>query len=153
MTLSSLIGSLTRRQAPPPALASPQRPSTSLGTGPSTSLGTGPSTSLGTGAAHANALAQYATLEFVPAKETEHALGAQREVRERIADVLPGVVFDEEGKGAFTRNGYAVSFDTGHEDYVRIVRVEVTGGSAAMPPLQRLMAKTGWRLMPGAARD
>jgi hypothetical protein len=120
MTLSSLIGSLTRRPATPAPPAAARRPS----------------------------LAQCSMLQFVPAKENEHALGAQREVRERIADVLPGVVFDEEGRGAFTRNGYAVSFDTGHDDYVRMVRVEITGGPAAMPPLNRLMAKTGWRLVP-----
>jgi hypothetical protein len=133
MTLSSLIGSLTRRPAPPPAVSS-RRASTAV---PDTVT-----------------LAQASTLEFIPAKENEHALGGQREVRERIADVLPGVVFDEDGKGAFTRTGYAVAFDTGHDDYVRVVRVEITGGSAAMPPLQRLVSKTGWRLMPAAvSRD
>jgi hypothetical protein len=125
MTLSSLIGSLTRRPATPAPPAAARRPS----------------------------LAQCSTLQFVPAKENEHALGAQREVRERIADVLPGVVFDEDGRGAFTRTGYAVSFDTGHDDYVREVRVEITGGAAAMPPLNRLMAKTGWRLVPAAASE
>jgi hypothetical protein len=131
MTLSGLIGSLTRRPAPPVPVSA-RRVST---------------------LPDAGRLAQSSTLEFVPAKDSEHVLGAQRDVRERIADVLPGVVFDEDGKGAFTRTGYVVAFDTGHEDYVRVVRVEITGGSAAMPPLQRLVAKTGWRLMPAAARD
>jgi hypothetical protein len=126
MTLSSLIGTLTGRPATPPAPASSRRAP----------------------ASEPNALPHASTLQFVPAKENEHALGAQREVRERIAEVLPGVVFDDEGNGAFTRTGYAVSFNTGHDDYVRVVRVELTGGSAAMPPLARLSAKTGWRLMP-----
>ena len=126
MTLSSLIGSLTRRSETPNVPVPARRAA----------------------APDAGALTQCSTLQFVPGKETEHALGAQRDVRERIADVLPGVVFDEDGRGAFARNGYTVSFDTGLEDYVRTVRVEISGGSAAMPPLTRLMSKTGWRLMP-----
>ena len=88
------------------------------------------------------------SLLFVPARDSEHALGAQREVRERIANVLPGVVFDDEGHGAFTRTGYSVAFDTGNDDYVHAVGVQVSGGTAAMPPLARLISKTGWRLVP-----
>jgi hypothetical protein len=129
MTLSRLIDSLTGREAPAPATAPPRRAA------PSSSPDIG-------------ALMHSSSLRFVPAKEGEHVLGPQREVRERIADVLPGVTFDEEGRGAFTRTGYSVAFDTGTEDYVHAVAVQVTGGTAAMPPLARLMSKTGWRLVP-----
>jgi hypothetical protein len=128
MTLSRLIDSLTGRDAATPDEAPVRR------SNPSSSPDVG-------------ALMHSSALLFVPAKDSEHALGAQREVRERIADVLPGVVFDEDGHGAFTRTGYSVAFDTGNEDYVHAVSVEVTGGTAAMPPLARLISKTGWRLV------
>jgi hypothetical protein len=128
MTLSRLIDSLTGRESSPASGATPaRRPS------PPSSPDLA-------------ALLRSSTLQFVPAREHEHALGSQLEVRERISDVLPGVTFDEEGRGAFTRTGYAVAFNTGSEDRVHAVRVEVTGGAAALPPLQRLAAKTGWRL-------
>jgi hypothetical protein len=130
MTLSKLIDSLTGRDSTAPPAAAAVRRST-----PSSSPDVA-------------ALMRSTSLLFVPAKDSEHALGAQREVRERIADVLPGVVFDDEGHGAFTRTGYSVAFDTGNEDYVHAVDVHVTGGTAAMPPLARLISKTGWRLVP-----
>jgi hypothetical protein len=129
MTLSKLIDSLTGRESTAPPAAAPARKSTA-----SSSPDVG-------------ALMKSTSLLFVPAKDTEHALGAQREVRERISDVLPGVVFDDGGHGAFTRTGYSVAFDTGNEDYVHAVGVQVTGGTAAMPPLARLISKTGWRLV------
>ena len=91
------------------------------------------------------------TLLFVPAKDSEHALGPQRDVRQRISEVLPGVVFDDEGHGSFTRTGYSVAFDTGNEDYVQAIVVHVTGGTAAMPPLARMISKTGWRLVAQAS--
>jgi hypothetical protein len=128
MTISRLIDSLTGRDSAAPG-GTPARASN-----PSSSPDVG-------------ALMQSSALLFVPAKDNEHALGAQRDVRERIAEVLPGVVFDEEGHGTFRRTGYSVVFDTGNEDYVHAVGVEVVGGSAAMPPLARLISKTGWRLV------
>jgi hypothetical protein len=127
MTLSSLIGSLTGRETAAPA-EPPRRPTTNPASSPDVF-----------------ALLQGSGLQFVPPR-TEHSLGAQREVRERIAELLPGVTFDDEGHGAFTRTGYAVEFDTGSDDHVNAVRVHITGGVAAMPPLLRLAAKTGWRL-------
>lgn len=131
MTLSNLFGSLTRREtAAPKPPAAPRRPAA-------------PASSPNVAEVMLSSV-----LQFVPARETDHTLGGQREVRDRIADVLPGVKFDEAGHGAFTRTGYSVTFETGCEDRVHAVRVEITGGSAAMPPLQRLAAKTGWRLEP-----
>lgn len=126
MTLSSLIGSLTRRDAA--ASSAPRRPISNPSSSPDVM-----------------ALVEAKGLQFVP-RGDERSLGAQREVRERIAEVLPGVTFDEDGHGAFARTGYTVTFDTGCEDFVVKVRVQITGGVAAMPPLQRLAAKTGWRL-------
>lgn len=131
MTLSSLIGSLTRRDSAAPAAPPP------LASQPASSP-------------DVMALLQGPGLRFVPPKG-EHSLGAQRDVRERIADILPGVTFDDEGHGTFSRTSYSVSFDTGCEDRVNAVRVQITmGGVAALPSLQRLAAKTGWRLEPGA---
>ena len=129
MTFSKLLDSLTRRDS-------------TAGAAGSAALGNRPSSTPDVGA-----LIHSSALLFVPGKDGEQALGAQREVRERIAEVLPGVVFDEEGRGAFTRTGYAVAFDTGNEDYVHAVGVQVTGGTAAVPPLARLISKTGWRLV------
>ena len=117
MTLSSLIGSLTRRDAAPTSAARPiSNPSSSP---------------------DVMALVEAKGLQFVP-RGDDRRLGAQRDVRERIAEVLPGVTFDEDGHGAFARTGYTVTFDTGSEDFVGSVRVQITGGVAAMPPLQRL---------------
>jgi hypothetical protein len=124
MTFSRLLDSITGRDSTAPATSGRSSSSPDVG-----------------------ALVHSSALLFVPAKESEQALGPQREVRERIAEVLPGVVFDEAGHGAFTRTGYAVAFDTGNEDYVHAVSVQVTGGTAAMPPLARLISKTGWRLV------
>jgi hypothetical protein len=128
MTISKLLDSLTGRDSTAGSDVAPRRSS------PGSSPDVG-------------ALMHSSALLFVPAKGSEHALGAQREVRERISEVLPGVVFDEDGHGSFTRTGYAVAFDTGNEDYVHAVTVHVTGGNAAMPPLARLISKTGWRLV------
>ncbi len=127
MTFSSLIGSLTGTRSE----ATPPRPAGNPASSPDV-LGW-----LKAGA-----------LQIVPAKERDRALGGQREVRERIADVLPGVVFDEDGHGAFTRTGYSLAFETGSGEQVEAVRVQVTGGVAALPPIQRLVTKTGWRLEP-----
>lgn len=129
MTLTRLIGSLTGRDSTAGADGTSTRRSS-----PASSPDVG-------------ALMHSSELLFVPAKDTEHALGAQRDVRERIAEVLPGVVFDDAGEGAFTRSGYSVAFNTGNEDYVHAVGVRVIGGSAAIPPLARLISKTGWRLV------
>jgi hypothetical protein len=129
MTLTRLIGSLTGRDTAGHSGA-PLAPQHKPGSSPDV-----------------GALMESSALLFVPADEAEHALGAQRDVRERIAEVLPGVVFDDEGRGAFRRMGYSVAFDTGNEDYVHAVGVQVTGGTAAMPPLARLISKTGWRLV------
>ena len=123
--LSRVLASLTGREAAPPAPEGTMRPASSPDVA---------------------ALLRSSELRFVPASADEHSLGAQRDVRDRIADVLPGVKFDDEGHGAFTRTGYSVEFDTGSDDQVGAVRVQVTGGMAALPPLQRLAAKTGWRL-------
>ena len=86
-------------------------------------------------------------LRLVAATNAE-ALGTLGEVRERISEILPGVKFDDNGVGAFMRTSYSVSFDTGCADEVSTVRVQVTGGVAALPSLHRLVFKTGWRLVP-----
>jgi len=91
-------------------------------------------------------LLKFERLQLVPAAGGEPTLGAAREVRERIAELLPGVTFDDDGHGSFTRTGYSVAFDAGLEDQVRAVGVRITGGPAAVPPLARLLSKTGWRL-------
>lgn len=127
MTLSRVFASLTRRE-PEPA---PRRAAATDSSPTVTAV-----------------LLKSERLQFVPGAGGEHTLGTVREVRERIAEILPSVTFDEQGRGAFTRTGYSVAFDTGHDDYVRAVAVHITGGPAAVPPLARLLSKTGWRLVP-----
>jgi hypothetical protein len=92
------------------------------------------------------AILQSDRLQFLPSTSGEHSLGPTREVRERITEILPGVTFDDDGRGSFTRTGYSIAFETGTADCVRSVSVRVSGGRAAAPPLTRLAAKTGWRL-------
>jgi hypothetical protein len=129
MTLSRVLASLTGRQAEPsPATRRPASHDSSP--------------------AVAAALLKSDHLQLVPAGPAEHTLGGVREVRERIAEILPGVTFDEEGRGTFARTGYSVTFDTGTEDYVRAVALEITGRPAAVPSIARIIAKTGWRLAP-----
>lgn len=91
-------------------------------------------------------------LQLVAGDRNSHTLGTPREVRERIAEILPGVTFDDDGRGSFTRTGYALSFATGHGEQVGAVDLRVSGGPAAMPPLQRLLTKTGWRLVEAGDR-
>jgi hypothetical protein len=97
--------------------------------------------------ADVSAVTRSSSLRFVPPDVNEHSLGLLREVRERITEVLPGVTFDDEGRGAFKCKSYEVAFDTGSDDQVRWVRVQVTGGRAAAPSLYRLASKTGWMLV------
>jgi hypothetical protein len=128
MTLSRVLACLTGRE-PKPA-PSPRR---------ATGHGSSPSV--------AATLLTSDRLQLIPHSASEYSLGTTREVRERIAEILPGVAFDDEGRGAFTRAGYSVAFDTGNEDQTRAVGVNITGGPAAVPPLARLISKTGWRLI------
>lgn len=125
MTLSRVLASLTGRQPEPPARMAVEESSPAV----------------------AAAILQSDRLLFVPAAPAEHSLGPAHEIRERIAEILPGVAFDDDGRGAFLRTGYSIAFDTGRDDSVRRVSVEISGGRAAVPPLARLIAKTGWRLV------
>ena len=84
MTLSRVIASLTGRGSEP----APKRPA---------SPGSSPDV--------AATLLKSERLQFVPGRGGEHTLGTAREVRERIAEILPSVTFDVEGRGAFTRTG------------------------------------------------
>jgi hypothetical protein len=129
MTFSRVLASLTGRQAEPSPAA--RRPA-----------------SHDSSPAVAAALLKSDHLQLVPAATGEHSLGSAREVRERIAEILPGVTFDEHGRGTFARTGYSVTFDTGADDYVRSVVLEITGRPAAVPSIARIIAKTGWRLAP-----
>jgi len=129
MTLSRVLASLTGRHAEP--TPSTRRPA-----------------SHDSSPVVAAALLKSDHLQLVPASASAHSLGTAREVRERIAEILPGVVFDEDGRGTFARTGYAVTFDTGTDDYVRAVALEITGRPAAVPSIARVIAKTGWRLAP-----
>jgi hypothetical protein len=88
------------------------------------------------------------TLQLVPGRGFDRSLGRPRDVRQRIVEILPSVGFDSTGVvGTFNRTNYSMTFDVGQEDSVRAVSVTVAGGVGAAAPLQRLIEKTGWRLI------
>jgi len=94
-------------------------------------------------------LDQHSRFQLTPGEEDGDAtLGDVTQVRRRIAEILPGVTFDVTGRGSFGRAEYSLKFDTGTSDPVRLVTVDVQGGNAATPAVERLITKTGWNFVP-----
>lgn len=81
-----------------------------------------------------------------PSSELERApaLGTQAAVRGGLAQVLPGIVFDDDGRGHFSRPDHAIRLDLGTSPQVWTATVDVTGSDAA-GALRRLIMQTGWR--------
>ena len=76
--------------------------------------------------------------------DIEHAppLGTQDEVRSLIVMSLPGIAFDDTGRGTFTVFSGSVEVDVRTEDPVHTAVVTVRG--AAAPAVARLLDETGW---------
>lgn len=76
--------------------------------------------------------------------ETAPPLGSQAQVRDRLSSVLPGVTFDEFGRGSYNRPDVAVSIDLAKKWVVHTAVLDLEG-EAAERTLQKLLATTGWR--------
>ena len=77
--------------------------------------------------------------------DIEHAppLGSQNEVRSLIVMSMPGIEFDDEGRGTFTVRAGSVDFDLRTDDPVVTAVVTVRGN--ASPAVARLLDETGWQ--------
>lgn len=80
------------------------------------------------------------------ASELENAtpLGTQHAVRSALAQVLPGITFNDRGLGQFNRADHTILFDLGDGTQVWTATVDVTG-DAAPEALRDLIMQTGWR--------
>lgn len=81
-----------------------------------------------------------------PAAELENAtpLGTQHSVRSALAQVLPGITFNDHGLGQFNHADHTMLFDLGDGPQVWTATVDVTG-DAAPEALRDLIMQTGWR--------
>ena len=86
-------------------------------------------------------LPPYAALS---ALESAPPLGAQQAVRSSLAQVLPGITFNEHGLGQFNGDEHSILMDLGVAPQVWAATVDVTGDAAATA-LRRLITQTGWR--------
>lgn len=80
------------------------------------------------------------------AAELENAtpLGTQHSVRSALAQVLPGITFNDHGLGQFNQADHTMLFDLGDGPQVWTATVDVTG-DAAPEALRDLIMRTGWR--------
>ena len=80
------------------------------------------------------------------AAELENAtpLGTQHSVRSALAQVLPGITFNDHGLGQFNHADHTMLFDLGDAPQVWTATVDVTG-DAAPEALRDLIMQTGWR--------
>jgi hypothetical protein len=86
-------------------------------------------------------LPPYAALS---ALEDAPPLGAQDAVRSSLAQVLPGITFNDHGLGQFNGPDHSILMDLGVAPQVWAATVDVTGDAAATA-LRRLITQTGWR--------
>jgi len=71
-------------------------------------------------------------------------LGAQPAVRNALAQVLPGITFNDHGLGQFNAADHTILMDLGVAPQVWAATIDVTG-EAAPGALRRLITQTGWR--------
>ena len=86
-------------------------------------------------------LPPYAALS---ALEDAPPLGAQPAVRNALAQVLPGITFNDHGLGQFNADDHSILMDLGVEPQVWAATIDVTG-EAASKALRHLITQTGWR--------
>ncbi len=73
-------------------------------------------------------------------------LGPRDQVVSALAGALPGIAFDADGRGVFTRPGYSVHVACEPGDPVVTAVIRAQGDGGALVALRHLTAKTGWRL-------
>jgi len=78
------------------------------------------------------------------ALEQATPLGTQASVRAALAQVLPGIAFNEQGVGQFIRPDHEIVLNLGTAPQVWTAAIDVTG-DAAPEALKRLITETGWR--------
>lgn len=83
---------------------------------------------------------------YAPLSALEGAppLGPQPAVRTALAQVLPGITFNDHGLGQFNADDHSILMDIGIEPQVWAATVDVTG-EAAPRALRHLITQTGWR--------
>lgn len=86
-------------------------------------------------------LPPYAALS---ALEDAPPLGPQPAVRNALAQVLPGITFNDHGLGQFNADDHSILMDLGVEPQVWAATIDVTG-EAASKALRHLITQTGWR--------
>ena len=74
-------------------------------------------------------------------------MGTRREVAAHIHAAIPGVRFEESGRGTLQRPEYSLSFELGADKEVTLISLEVRGGLEALEPIQALSRRTGWRVL------
>lgn len=70
-------------------------------------------------------------------------LGDRSVVIARLKELLPGLAFDDKGKGTFARGGYTIRF-TLEGDLPERVEIEIDKAEA-FAPVKRIVDRTGWR--------
>lgn len=86
-------------------------------------------------------LPQTATLADV---EKAPPLGSADEVRNRVAGVLPGIQFNDNGRATYNRPDFSIAIDLGRGEPVYTAVVDLEGDGASLV-FGRLVAHTGWR--------
>lgn len=76
--------------------------------------------------------------------ETAPPLGSAEDVRNRIAKVLPGIQFNENGRATYNRPDFSIVIDLGRSEPVYTAVVDLQGDGASRV-FGRLLAHTGWR--------
>lgn len=74
-------------------------------------------------------------------------LGEREKVAALLKELLPRLTFDAEWTGTFARSGQELRLQLAGDPVVAIEVLLPQDGAALMPPLERVAAKTGWRLI------
>ena len=74
-------------------------------------------------------------------------LGEREKVAALLKELLPRLTFDAEWTGTFTRSGQELRLQLAGDPVLAIELLLPQDGAALMPPIERVAAKTGWRLI------
>lgn len=74
-------------------------------------------------------------------------LGERAHVESLLKELLPRLTFDPSGAGTFTRNGKQLRLQVAGDPVIAIELELAADSDVLMPPLERVVAKTGWKLI------
>jgi hypothetical protein len=80
----------------------------------------------------------------IPEDWSPAPLGTAAEVRSRIADVLPAVVWDDKGWGTLEGTGWSIEFNFGRKDPVESVMLHIRGNGNPLSVLSALCQRNSW---------